>query len=68
MPDSNAKKAWMKENTIFISIKVMKRTEGDIVSYMEEMSSRGIGHATFVKMAIREYMENHPIGKEQNGV
>lgn len=55
MPDSEAKKTWMKENSKQYAIKVMKRTEDDILKFLESQEKP----ATTIKMAIREYMENH---------
>lgn len=67
MPDSEAKKKWMKENAIIFSIKLMKRSEADIVNYVEENLARGIGKNTLFKMALREYMENHPVESKEPG-
>ena len=35
MPDSEAKKKWIKENTVFIGLKLNKRTDADILGYLE---------------------------------
>ena len=61
MPDSEAKKKWMKENTHVFSVKLMKKSEQDIIEYLEAMLERGIGKGTVLKLALREYMQNHPI-------
>ena len=60
MPDSAAKKAWMKENSRLFAIKVMKRTEADIFDFLTAQSNP----SATIKAAIREYMQNHKI-KEQ---
>ena len=60
MPDSEAKKAWIRENTRVYSLKVMRKTEPDILSFLEAQSSPG----TVIKKAIREYIANHE--KEQS--
>lgn len=59
MPDSEAKKKWAKENAVIFSVKLMKRTEADIIEYMDKMLAKGIGKGTLLKMALREYMQNH---------
>lgn len=59
MPDSQAKRKWMAENTIVFSVKLMKKSEADIIAYLEEMASRGIGKGTVIKLALREYIKNH---------
>ena len=62
MAESEAKKKWIKENTIIFSIKLMKRTEADIINYLEMMSNKGVRKGTIFKAALREYMKNHPEG------
>lgn len=59
MPDSEAKKKWMEKNTIVFSIKLMRRTEADIIEYLDANLAKGIGKGTIIKAALREYMENH---------
>ena len=63
MPDSKAKRKWMEENTIVFSVKLMKRTEADLIAFFDTMQARGIPKVTVIKAALREYMENH---KEEN--
>lgn len=60
MPDSEAKKQWMKENSRIISFKVMLRTESDIIDFLKDKPT-----ATTIKAAIREYMNNHPENGEE---
>lgn len=59
MPDSEAKKKWMEKNTIVFSIKLMRRTEADIIEYLDATLAKGVGKGTVIKAALREYMENH---------
>ena len=59
MPDSAAKKAWIKENSIMVSIKLMKRTESDIIEYFEAQKALGNDRSTLIKKAIREYIAAH---------
>ncbi len=59
MPDSEAKKKWMEKNTIVFSIKLMRRTEADIIEYLDANLAKGVGKGTIIKAALREYMENH---------
>lgn len=65
MPDSEAKRKWMAKNAIVFSVKLMRRTEADIIEYLEANLSRGIGKGTVLKAALREYMANHPIGGKE---
>ena len=53
MPDSEAKKRWMKENTVQISIKLNKNTDGDILDYLA-----GKQNQTEIKRILREYIRN----------
>lgn len=54
MPDSEAKKRWMKENSKIISFKVMNKSDADIIEYLSTRAT-----ATTIKAALREYMKNH---------
>lgn len=41
MADSEARKQWTKENTVFIGLKLNKRTDSDILSALGEGSKQG---------------------------
>ena len=60
MPDAPSKRRWDAENTIVFSIKLMKRTEEDIVKFLDDCVSRGVSKGAIIKTALREYMKNHP--------
>jgi hypothetical protein len=60
MPDSEAKKLWMKQNSRMYSIKVMRRTESDILEFLESQEKP----ISTIKEAIRFYME-HKKAEEQ---
>ena len=60
MYESEAKRKWQKENTVFIGVKLQKSTDADILKFLE-----GKQNQTTIKLALREYMENH---KEPGGV
>lgn len=53
MPDSEAKKRWMKENTVQIGLKLNKNTDGDILDYLA-----GKPKQTEIKRILREYIRN----------
>ena len=55
MPDSEAKKEWIKKNSKIISFKMMLKSDKDILEYLESRPT-----ATTIKAALREYMANHP--------
>ena len=55
MPESEAKKRWMKENTKIINAKLTINQDSDIIEYLKDKPT-----ATIIKAAIREYMQNHP--------
>lgn len=48
MPDSEAKKAWAKENTVFVGLKFNKNTDADILNALEGKSKQ-----TEIKRLIR---------------
>lgn len=55
MPDSEAKKRWMKENTTVIRVKLNHNTDAEIVEYIKNVDSV----AGLIKKALREYIKNH---------
>lgn len=54
MYESEKKRKWQKENTVFIGVKLQKSTDADILKFLE-----GKQNQTTIKLALREYMENH---------
>lgn len=48
------KAAWDKKNTVMTSVKLQYTTDGDILQFLE-----GKQKQTVIKLALREYMENH---------
>ena len=54
MPESEAKRKWQKENPVFIGVKLQKSTDKDILDFLQ-----GKQNQTTIKLALREYMENH---------
>ena len=55
MPDSPAKKKWLKDNSKAISFRLMLKGDADIIAYLETVPT-----ATTIKAALREYMKTHP--------
>lgn len=54
MAESEAHKRWVKENTVFIGIRLQKNTDKAILEFLE-----GKKNQTVIKAALAEYMENH---------
>lgn len=50
---------WDKKNAVMTSVKLLKSTDADILQFLE-----GKQKQTIIKLALREYMENHPSAKE----
>ena len=50
MPDSEKKREWMKENTVFVAVKLNKRTDADIIAAIGNPPSK----AGRIKELIRE--------------
>ena len=59
MPDCNAKKEWDKNNVLFVTTKLFQNTDADIIEFLD-----GKPRATTIKLALREYMENHKDDQE----
>ena len=55
MPDSEAKKEWMRANTTMVTVKMTNKGDADLLRFLE-----GKQKATVIKAALREYMANHP--------
>ncbi|MBO4796758.1 MAG: hypothetical protein J5553_05165 [Verrucomicrobia bacterium] len=60
MMESEAKKKWQKENTVFIGVKLQKRTDADILEYLE-----GKANQTEIKKALRLLIETERKAQEQ---
>lgn len=61
MPDTPAKKKWDRENSVVFSVKLMNKTEADIIRYLDFCLFHGEGKGTVIKKALREYIKNHPL-------
>ena len=48
------KAAWDRDNTTMVPIKLQKSTDADILAFLD-----GKQRQTIIKLALREYMENH---------
>ena len=55
MPVTEKRKEWLKENTVFIGIRLQKRTDAKILKYLD-----GKQNQTVIKAALYEYIANHP--------
>ena len=56
MPDSEAKKKWMKENFWLISIRFHRNYDADLIAFLESV---GDEKQKIMKAALREYIQNH---------
>lgn len=59
--DSESKKAWDKENMVFVGFKLFRRVKDsdndqDIIDYLQ-----GKERSKIIKQALREYMTTHPV-------
>ena len=54
---SETRKKWLKENTVFIGMRLQKTTDKDILDWLEGASSLDIGKQTEIKRLIRIGME-----------
>ena len=53
MPESEARKRWVKENKVFLGLKLHRTLDADILAYLE-----GKQYATEIKKALRYYIEH----------
>lgn len=57
MPDCESKKRWDKANVIFVTTKLFRKPDADIIAYIDEKMKQGIPRGTLVKQALR-FMAN----------
>ncbi len=55
MPDAPSKRRWDAENVKVITFKLFLKSDSDIIDFLEDKPK-----AIVVKLALREYMANHP--------
>jgi hypothetical protein len=58
--ESEARKKWVKENTVFIGVKLQKSTDADILQFLE-----GKQNQTEIKRALRLLIETERKEQEQ---
>lgn len=46
---------WQKKATVMISVRLQRGSDADIIAYLD-----GEAKQTIIKLALREYMKNHP--------
>ena len=50
-----AQAKWQKKATVMIGMRLQRSTDADIIAYLDGESKQ-----TIIKLALREYMKNHP--------
>jgi hypothetical protein len=55
--DPESKKRWDKENTVMVSIKFQKKTDGDIIGFLQDNAVGEITKQDIIKAALRMYMK-----------
>ena len=61
--DSEAKNRWDRENTVTVTIKFQRKSDTDIIDYLESASGNSTKQS-IIKEAVRYYMKNHKGGKK----
>ena len=59
MPDSDAKKKWVKENVLKLTFKLFReigsnRNDQEIIDFLDDKNKSEV-----IKAALREYIQNH---------
>ena len=54
MPDSEAKKKWIAENSVIYTVKFMTKTDKDVIDFLEGKNRRNT-----ICEVVRYYIENH---------
>ena len=67
MSKTSTKIIWDKDNAYMFTMKFMRKSEADMVQFIEDNLAKGIGRNTLMKQALREYMERQEQkSKEEN--
>lgn len=61
MAESEAVKKWRKENTVYIPIRLQKKTDADILEYLAGAAALDIKRQTAIKYIIRAGIEYEKI-------
>ena len=64
MSDSEAKKAWARDNMMLVGLKLHRKYDADLVEYLTPLADKK--QAT-IKAALREYIERHTITTPAKG-
>lgn len=61
MYESEKKRKWQKENTVFIGVKLQKGADKEMIAFLQSHidPEKKIGYQTIIKAALSEYMERH---------
>ena len=54
MPDSEAKKKWIAENSVVYTVKLMRKSDQDVIDFLKDKNRRDT-----ICMVVREYIEHH---------
>jgi len=53
IPDSETKKKWIKENTVFIGLKLMKNTDADIIGAFDPQKPKQTQVKEWIRKALK---------------
>ena len=59
MPDTEAKKKWMRDNFLTLGFKLHRKYDADIIDFLLEHESKEKSKQEILKDAMREYMKSH---------
>ena len=54
-PETEAHKQWVKDNTVFIGIRLQNNTDKELIEFLSAQTSK----QGAIKTALREYVANH---------
>ena len=57
MRNNQPKIDWDRDNAMFITLKIMRKSESELVTFLESIEKGK--RNTIIKQALREYMERH---------
>ena len=58
MRNNQPKIDWDRDNAMFITLKIMRKSESELVAFLESIEKGK--RNTIIKQALRDYMTTHP--------
>lgn len=58
MPDSEAKRRWMREHSVTVTVKLMRKADGAVIDFIDREVAKGRNRSEVIKSALRAYVSS----------